>query len=215
MACRATSVSATSPRGPNSQRRCALESSGGVERSSPTSVSTLLERGARLGDDRLQLRVGVLPEVYEAAVVLARLGALAARSVQGAEPLQRRGERASVEGVEQHERSPHSRRGCAALVCRQRRVGLVGTLIPRRELEQPIGWVFGLLGPGAIPEDRVPHSPLGERNGCNRRELPWLAPAVSLGNESFVLGQQSPRLLRPAGLGVERGQRRVRPVQGG
>src|SRR6266513_987367 len=98
MACRATSVSATSPRGPNSQRSRALESEGGVARSSPTSMSMLLERSARAGDDRLQLRVGVLPEVHEAAVVVAGLGVLTARPVQRAEPLQRRRERASVDG---------------------------------------------------------------------------------------------------------------------
>src|SRR2546427_9869455 len=109
-----------------------------MARSTPRSVSMLLERSARFGDDRLQLRVGVLPEGHEAAVVVAGLGALAARSVQRPETLQRRRERASVDRIKQHEWSPDSRRGYAPLVHRQRRVGLAGMLIGGRGLEQAV-----------------------------------------------------------------------------
>src|SRR5437870_11791643 len=143
-----------------------------MARSTPRSVSMLLERGARLGDDRLQLRVGVLPEVHEAAVVVACLGVLAARSVQRPETLQRRRERASVDRIKQHEWSPDSRRGYAPLVHRQRRVRLASTLVDGRELEQPVSGVFSLLGPRAIPEDRVLQSSLGERNGRSCGYLP-------------------------------------------
>src|SRR2546430_1759585 len=95
-----------------------------MARSTPRSVSMLLERGARLGDDRLQLRVGVLPEIHEAAEVAAGFGVLPARSVQPPETLNRRGEGASADGIKQPEGSPDSRRGCAPLVHRQRRVRL-------------------------------------------------------------------------------------------
>src|SRR5439155_8594520 len=75
-----------------------------------------LERGARVGDERLELRVGVLPEVHEAAIVVAGLGVVTPRCVQRAETLQRRRERASVDGIKQHERSPDAPRGYAPLV---------------------------------------------------------------------------------------------------
>src|SRR5207247_9405613 len=112
-------------------------------------------------------------------------------------------------------RGPEPPRAYAPLGHGQRRVGLEWTLVGGRELEQPVGWVFSRLGPRSIPDNGVPHSPLGERNGCRSRELPRMASARSLGNQAFVLGQESPRRLRPPGLGVERGERRVPPVKRG
>src|SRR5882762_2747946 len=140
----------------------------------PDSASTglptqLPQRGPRIDNQGLQLRVGVLPEVHEAAVVLTGLGVVAARRVQLAEPPQRRRDRVRVHGIKQHERSPDSRRGYRPLVHGQRRVRLAGTLISGCELEQAIGRVFGLLRPRTIPDDRLLHAPLGKSRDSRAR----------------------------------------------
>src|SRR2546426_311336 len=65
--------------------------------------------------DRLELGVGALPEVHEAAVVLERLGPVAARLVQLAQPLESRGEAVGVVD-EVEEEAEHPRRGDDPLV---------------------------------------------------------------------------------------------------
>src|SRR2546423_14546610 len=80
---------------------------------------------SNVAHDRLESRISILPEVHEAAVVLARLGAVAAAFVKLPQPPQARREGAP-EGVDILGRSWVGRH---LLVGGQRGIGLAGLLV--------------------------------------------------------------------------------------
>ena len=66
------------------------------------------KRGARLGDARLELLVGVLPEIDETTVVMARSSTVPARLVQLTEALEGRGWGAVEAVIQQRQRGSNA-----------------------------------------------------------------------------------------------------------
>src|SRR5882724_5437083 len=114
---------------------------------------------SNVAHDRLESRVSILPEVHEAAVVLARLGAVAAAFVKLPQPRQARRESAP-EVVDVLGRSWVGRH---LLVGRQRRIGLPGLLVRQPQLPVAAGpaqrALFDRLAQGA---DRLLPLPLSQ-----------------------------------------------------
>src|SRR3989449_6480710 len=139
----------------------------GRTRCATTSVLAGEPRHPRphVAHDRLELGVGALPEVHEAAVVLERLAPVAARLVQLAQRLESWGEAVGVvDDVE--EAAEHPRRRNDPLVYRERRVGLPPLIVDAGELEPAAARaaVFVFVVPRAVSGDGVPGSTLGERD---------------------------------------------------
>src|SRR5205823_5874174 len=108
---------------------------------------------SNVAHDRLESRVSILPEVHEAAVVLARLGAVAAAFIELPQPRPacRGGGTEGVDGLGPSRGGPH------LLVGRQSRIGLPGFVV-----SQALFPGAGRGATGAPPRGRA-RPPAGRR----------------------------------------------------